>query len=42
LEDLDVNGDIILEYILEKKGGRVWTGFICFRVGYTDGLFWIR
>jgi hypothetical protein len=28
LEDLDVDGKIILEWILRKQGGRVWTGCI--------------
>jgi hypothetical protein len=27
-EDLDVNGRIILELILVKEVGKVWTGFI--------------
>jgi hypothetical protein len=26
LEDLDVEGRIILEWILGKQGGRVWNG----------------
>jgi hypothetical protein len=28
LEDLDVNGRIMLEWILEKQGGKVWTALI--------------
>jgi hypothetical protein len=28
LEDLGIDGKIILEWILGKYGGRVWTGFI--------------
>jgi hypothetical protein len=28
LEDLDVDRKIILEWILEIEGGKVWTGFI--------------
>jgi hypothetical protein len=27
-EDLSVDGEIILEWILGKEGGKVWTGFI--------------
>jgi len=27
-QDLDVDGQIILDWILEKLGERVWTGFI--------------
>jgi hypothetical protein len=36
LEDLGVDGKIILELILGKYGGRVWTGFILLRIG-TSG-----
>jgi hypothetical protein len=32
-EDLDVDGKIILEWILGKYGGRVWTGIIRLRIG---------
>jgi hypothetical protein len=28
LEDLDVDGKIILELMLGKYGGKMWTGFI--------------
>jgi len=28
VEELGVNGCIILEWILEKLGGNLWTGFI--------------
>jgi hypothetical protein len=28
LEDLNVDGEIILKWILGKQGGKVWTGFI--------------
>jgi hypothetical protein len=37
-EDLGVDGMIILEWLLEKYGGKVWTGFIWFRIG-TSGRF---
>jgi hypothetical protein len=33
-EDLGVGGKIILEWILEKYGGKMWTGF---RIG-TSGV----
>jgi hypothetical protein len=35
-EDLGVDGKIILECILGKYGGNVWTGIIWFRIG-TNG-----
>jgi len=37
-ENLDVGGRIILEWILGKYGGRVWTGCIWFRIGISGGL----
>jgi hypothetical protein len=37
-EDLDVDGNTILERILEMYGGKVWTGFIWLRIG-TSGVF---
>jgi hypothetical protein len=38
LEDLGVNGKVILKLILKKKGGRMWTGFIWLRIGTGGGL----
>jgi hypothetical protein len=38
LEDLRINGKGILEWILGKYGGRVWTGLIWLRIGTSDGL----
>jgi hypothetical protein len=38
LEDLGVDGRIILECILGKKDGNVWTGFIWLRIGKIAGL----
>jgi len=38
LEDLDVDGRIILEWILEIQGGKVWTGCFWFRIGTIGGL----
>jgi hypothetical protein len=32
-EELDVDGKIILEWILGKQDGRVWTGCIWLRIG---------
>jgi hypothetical protein len=34
-EDVGVDGKIILEWILEKQGGKLWTGFMCFRTGIS-------
>jgi hypothetical protein len=31
-EDLGLHGRIILEWILEKQSGKVWTGFIWLRI----------
>jgi hypothetical protein len=35
-EDLGV--DRILEWVLRKQGGKVWSGFIWLRTGTTGGL----
>jgi hypothetical protein len=37
-EDLGVDGRIILEWILGKEGGYVWTGYIWLRIGTSGGL----
>jgi hypothetical protein len=36
-EDLDVGARIILEWILERYDGVVWTGLIWFRIGTSGG-----
>jgi hypothetical protein len=33
-----VEGWIILKWILEKQGGRVWPGTICLRIGTSGEL----
>jgi hypothetical protein len=33
-----IDGKIILEWILWKWGGKVWTVCIWFRIGISDGL----
>jgi hypothetical protein len=38
VEDLGVNGKIILERILGKEGGKVWTGSIWLRIGTSSEL----
>jgi hypothetical protein len=37
--DLDVNGKIILKWILKKQGVKVLTEFSCFRIWSNAGLF---
>jgi hypothetical protein len=37
-EDLGIDGKIILELILGKQGGKVWTGCIWLRIGTSSGL----
>jgi len=39
-EDLDVIGEIILEWIVRKQGGKLWTGFIWLRIGISCRLLW--
>jgi hypothetical protein len=38
-EDLGVDGKIILEWILGKLGGKMWTGCIWLRIGTSGGMF---
>jgi hypothetical protein len=38
VEDLGVDGKILLEWILEKYGEKVWTGFMWLRIGTSGGL----
>jgi hypothetical protein len=37
--DLGVDGKIILDWILGKLGGKVWTGFMWFRIGPVAGSY---
>jgi len=37
-QDLGVDGSLILQWILGKYGGKVWTGFILLRIGTSGGL----
>jgi hypothetical protein len=38
LEDIGIDWEIILEWILGKWGGEVWTGFIWLRIGTSGRL----
>jgi hypothetical protein len=40
LEDLGVDANIILEYILGKWGGKVWAGEIQLRIETSGGFFY--
>jgi hypothetical protein len=40
--DLDVEGRIILKWILKIQGVRVWAVFVWLRIGTSDGLLRIR
>jgi len=37
-KDVCVDGRIILEWILAKESGKLWTGFICLRIGTSGGF----
>jgi len=36
-EHLGIDGKIILEWILGKQCGKVWTRFICLKIGTSGG-----
>jgi hypothetical protein len=38
LENIGLEGKIILERILGKYGGKVWTGCIWLRIGNSGGM----
>jgi hypothetical protein len=35
-EDLDIDEKIIIEWLLNKHGGKVWTGRFLLRIGTSD------
>jgi len=39
-EELDVDGKVILWWILGKSGGKVWTGCFWLSIGTSAGLLW--
>jgi hypothetical protein len=38
-EERGVGARIMLKWILEEQGGKLWTGFIWLRIGTIGGLF---
>jgi hypothetical protein len=41
-EDLGIDGNIILGWILGKQGGKLWTGLIWVRIGTSAEILWTR
>jgi hypothetical protein len=42
LEDLDVDGRIILEWLLKKYVGKLWNGFTWLSIGTSYKVLWTR
>jgi hypothetical protein len=41
-EDVEVGGRILLQWILKKYDGLLWTGFIWLKIGTSDGILLTR
>jgi hypothetical protein len=37
-EYLDIDGEIMLEWVLVKQSGKLWTGCMLLRIGTSGGL----
>jgi hypothetical protein len=42
LQDLGVDGRIILKMDLQEIRWRIWNWLLCLRVGKSEGLLWMR
>jgi hypothetical protein len=42
LEDIANDGRIIIKWIIKYWDERVYTGFICLRIGISGGLFYTQ
>jgi hypothetical protein len=38
MEDLGIDGNIIVRWKLKEESVRVWTGFVSLRIGTSGGL----
>ena len=40
LKDLDVDGKVILKWILREEDEVMWTAFVCSKKGPSSGILW--